>query len=179
MGLHSKWCIIAFALYTVIENMLGMNKEYVYWILYAQGINLHVLNILVVDNEKMTHGMVIAKYELNFVNLTQLNNYSFTLWHSTRPLGRQLTLHILDMMIEIPILLITLIFECAFPQPYESRSLQVGTPNLAYATSCSPIRDWAPKWIVVGELILKEGMLTTMGSIGMAQARTTPCVGPC
>nr|CAD1821676.1 unnamed protein product [Ananas comosus var. bracteatus] len=40
---------------------------------------------------------------------------------------------------------------CLFAQACEGRSLQAGTPELAFTSPYSPVRDWAPKWIAVGE----------------------------
>nr|CAD1817118.1 unnamed protein product [Ananas comosus var. bracteatus] len=36
---------------------------------------------------------------------------------------------------------------CSFAQACEGRSLQVGTSELAFVTSCSPVRESAQKWI--------------------------------
>nr|CAD1817798.1 unnamed protein product [Ananas comosus var. bracteatus] len=41
---------------------------------------------------------------------------------------------------------------CSFAHACEGHSPQAGTPELAYATYCSPVRDWVPKWIAVGSV---------------------------
>nr|CAD1838452.1 unnamed protein product [Ananas comosus var. bracteatus] len=57
---------------------------------------------------------------------------------------------------------------CSFAQACEGRSLQADTPELAYATSCSPVRIGHRSGLPWVRLIPSEGMLTTTGPLGTA-----------